>query len=87
MVRGSEHVFRTGRHVLAVRAQFWFLKTQQQQPHMQDKNECFCASLFEFTVVTKGCFYHYQHLSVRVTPGSLVSKLCVCASVCASVCA
>lgn len=27
--------------------------------------------------MTKGCFCHYQHLSVRVTPDSLISSVCV----------
>lgn len=87
MARGSEHVFRTGKHVPAVRAQFWFLKTPQQQPGMWDKNECFCVSLFEFLVVTKGLFLS---LSASVCQGdpwlSHQQTLCVCACVSKCLC-
>lgn len=72
-----------------LRTWFWFLKhigynlcvVQMTTLFICVADVCFCVCLSR-VMLRKDCFYHYQHFSFRVTPGSLISKLFVCVGVC-----
>lgn len=66
MERGSECTLHTGKHI----------RLPEHCCSLLPKNTR-DVSLFVFIVVTEACFYHYQYLSFRVTPGLLVSKSAV----------
>ena len=96
--RGSDHVclsFQTGKHIWLSEHDFGSLKIQRSQRSSARWTLCLyvrwnmCLCLCSSgVVVRKDCFYHYQHLSYRVTPGSLISKLrpSLCVTACVCVC-